>query len=91
MLYAGVEQNELVAVLCRIEREILEFHRTAVEPHQMTLLSEYRCELVHNSAVHSAVVVLCALADSGKFEFVYSVAEEFVECECECTFKSCGR
>ena len=91
MLYAGVEQNEFVAVLCRVEREIFEFHRTAVQPHKIALLAEYGSKLVHNAAVHTAVVVLGALSYSCQFEFVYSVAEKLVESESKSTFKRCGR
>ena len=44
--------------------------------HQMVFLAEHAGKLVHYSAVHAAVVVLGALADTGKLELVDAVAVE---------------
>ena len=60
VLHAGVEQNELVAL--GVEGEVFEFTRAAVEAHQLAFLTEHRSELVHDTAVHTAVVVLRSLA-----------------------------
>ena len=87
MLDARIEENELIAMLFGIEREVLEFHRAAVQTHEVAGLSEHRSELVHDAAFHAAVVVLCALTDAGKLEFVDSEAEKLIESERECAFK----
>ena len=78
-------------MLLGIEREILEFHRTAIQTHEIAGLSEYRSELVHDAAFHAAVVVLGALTDSRKLELVDSEAEKLVKSECECAFKGSRR
>ena len=50
----------------------------------MIFLAEYTGKLVHDTAVHAAVVVLCRLADTGELELVDRVAvEEVVEGEGE--------
>ena len=85
VLDAGVDQDQLVTL--GIEGEVLVFQGFAVETDKGALLSEYGSELVHNAALHAAVVVLCALADLGKFELVDIVAKDVVEGESEGTFK----
>ena len=87
MLNFGVEEHEGVTV--DVEGEIFKFHRTAVETHQMVFLAENGCELVHDTAVHAAIIVFGRLADAGEFEFVDGVAvEEVVKSESEAAFKS---
>jgi hypothetical protein len=54
----------------------------------MSRLSEYGSELVHDTALYTYVVVLCALADAGKLEFVDTECEKLVERERECAFES---
>ena len=88
MLYAGIHEHELVAL--GIEGEILVLKSFAVEADEAAFLSEDRGELIHDTALYSAVVVLRALADLGEFELVDTVAEEFVQRECEGAFEGCG-
>ncbi len=58
----------------------------------MAFLAEHAGELVHDAAVHAAVVVLGALAYLGELEFVDGVAvEEVVECEGEARLQGCRR
>ena len=58
----------------------------------MVFLAEYAGKLVHDAAVHSAVVVLGALTYAGEFEFIDAVAvEKVVESEGEATFECCRR
>ena len=76
MFHAGVDKNELVAF--RIEREVLVLQGFAVEEDEAAGLTEARSELVHNAALHAAVVVLGALADLGEFELVDGPAVEQV-------------
>ena len=78
-------------MLFRIEREVFEFHRTAVKSDEIAGLSEYRSELVHDSALHAAVIVLCALTDARKLELVDSEVKEIIEGISESAFKSCRR
>ncbi len=74
-----------------VERIVFIFHRAAVEAHQMVFFAEHAGKLVHYSAVHAAVVVLGALADTGKLELVDAVAvEHIVDSESKAGFE-CGR
>ena len=67
------------------------FERTAVETHQIALLSEHACKLVHYATVHAAIIMFGALADSGKLEFVYIiVVEQVVYGKCEAALQ-CSR
>ena len=77
MLHARIEQDEFVAF--RIEREIGIFQRAAVQTDQVALLAEHRSELVHDAAVHAAVVVFGGLADLRQLEFVDPAAVEIVQ------------
>ena len=78
MLDFGIDEHEFVAV--GLEWEIFKFHGTAVETHQIVLLAEDRCKLVHDAAVHAAIVVFGRLTDAGELEFVDGVAvEQIVE------------
>ena len=77
VLHARVEQDEFVAF--RIEREIGIFQRAAVQTDQVTLLAEHRSELVHDAAVHAAVVVFGGLADLRQLKFVDPAAVEIVQ------------
>lgn len=89
VLYFGVKQYELVSV--SLEGEVFKLHRAAIKAHEVVLLAEYGSELVHDSAVHSAVIVFGRLADAGELEFVYRVAiEKVVEGESEAALKSGG-
>ncbi len=67
-----VDKHQLVAV--DAEGEVFKLERAAVETYQTVLLAEYRCKLVHNAAVHTAIVVLGRLADFGQFKLLDSVA-----------------
>ena len=82
MLHHGVNKHEPVAV--DAEGEIFVLKRTAIETYEAVLLSEHGCELVHNAAIHSAIVVLGGLTDLGKLEFLNGVAvEKVVQGVCE--------
>ena len=59
MLDHRVEQHETVAV--GLEGEVLELTTATVEAHQTTCLAEDRGELVHDTAFHATVIVLCSL------------------------------
>ena len=89
VLYAGVEQHEAVSL--GIEGEVLVLQRLAVEADKLALLAKARCELVHDAAVHAAVVVLGALANAGKVEAAEAVAVKVVDCKGEAAFKCCRR
>ena len=41
MLHARVQEDELVAVLLRVEREIFKLHRAAVQAHEVAGLAEH--------------------------------------------------
>ena len=84
-----IEQHELVTD--GIEGEVFELHRTAVEPHQTTLLAEDRGELVHDAALHAAVVVLGRLTDACQFELVDPQRIEVVERKGEGRLQRCRR
>ena len=62
-----------------MEREVLVFHRLAVQADEGPLLAEQGGELVHDAALDAAVVVLGHLADPGQFELVDAVAENLVQ------------
>ena len=81
MLHAGIQQDE--AVSFRIEWEVFILQSLAVQADEAALLAEAGSELVHNSALDSAVVVLGALAYTGELELVDAVAEEVVQRECK--------
>ena len=57
----------------------------------MTSLAVYRCELIHNTTLNTAVVMLCALTDTGKLKLLDAEVIEFVECEGKSTLKGCRR
>ena len=59
MLHYRVEQHETVAI--GLEGEVFELARTAVETHQTACLTEDRGELVHDTTVYTAVVMLGSL------------------------------
>ena len=89
MLHAGVNENELVSGSLRVEWEVLVLQCLAVQADEASLLSEHGCELVHDAAVHTAVVMLGGLSDLGKFELVGHIVEEIVQSICECALKGC--
>ena len=71
-----------------VEGEVFKLHGAAVETHEVAFLAHYRCKLVHDAAVHAAVIMLGRLTDACKFEFIYLVVvEEFVDSECEARFE----
>jgi ATP-binding cassette subfamily B protein len=55
VLYTRIQKNELVANW--LEGEIFELAAAAIETHEATLLTEYTCKLVHDTAVYTTVVV----------------------------------
>ena len=88
MLYYRIQKHKSVAL--RMERIIFIFHGLAVQSHEISGLSEYGSELVHDSAFHSAIVMFCRLAYTCKFEFVYIAVEQIIQGKCVRTFKCCG-
>ena len=55
----------------------------------MVFLSEYRCELVHDTTFHTAIVVFGRLSDTSEFEFVdLAVVEHIVQRESIAALKS---
>ena len=68
MFHLAVEQHQLVAL--GMEGEIGVLQRAAVEAHQAVLLAEHAGKLVHDTAVHAAVVMLGALTDLGQLKLV---------------------
>ncbi len=90
MLHPRVDKHKLVAV--ELEGEILELTRAAVEAHQIVLLAVAACELVHDAAVHAAIVVLRALTDTGQLHAVeLIVVEQIVERKCKAALQSSRR
>ena len=79
VLHARIDEHQPVAL--RIEREVGVLQRAAVQPDQVALLAEHRGELVHDAAVHAAVVVLGGLADLRQLELVDAAAAEVVQRE----------
>ena len=77
VLHARIQQNQLIAL--RVEREVGVFQRTAVQTDQVAFLAEHRGELVHDAAVHAAVVVLGRLADLRQFELVDTAVIEVIQ------------
>ena len=77
MLHARIEQDEFVTL--GVEREIGILQRAAVQADQVALLAENRSELIHDAAVHAAIVVLGGLADLSQFEFVDAQRIEVVQ------------
>ena len=60
MLHLAVQQHQAIAI--GLEGEVLELAAAAVEAHQTASLAEDRGELVHDTAVDAAVVVLGSLS-----------------------------
>ncbi len=82
-----VYQHQCVAV--ELEGEVFVLHRAAVKDASGSLFAEYGCELVHDAAVHAAVIVFGALTDFREFEFVdLVVVEQVVHGVCKAAFKS---
>ena len=77
VLHARIEQDEFVTL--GVEREIGILQRTAVQTDQVALLAENRSELIHDAAVHAAIVMLGGLADLRQFEFVDAQRIEVVQ------------
>ena len=89
MFYARIHEDKLVSGLDRIKWEIFVFQCLAVKTDKATLLSENRSELVHDAAVHAAIVVLSGLSDLGKFELVDHIVEQIIERIGESAFQCC--
>ena len=77
VLDAGVDENKFISF--RLEGEVFVFQGLAVEADATALLAEDGGELVHDTALHAAVVVLGGLADLGELELVDSVLEDIIE------------
>ena len=56
----------------------------------MSGFSEYRSELVHDAAVHAAIIMLRGLSDFCQLELIDSKLEQIVKGKGVCTFQ-CGR
>ena len=54
------------------------FKRAAVKTHEISGFAEHRCKLVHNAAVHSAIVVLGRLAYQRKLKLVDLIGIEHI-------------
>ena len=74
-----------------LKGEVLELHCGAVEAHQVAGLAEKRGELVHDAALHAAVVVLGGLPDAGQLELVDAEVQQVVECKGESALQGCRR
>ena len=57
----------------------------------MTCLAEKRGELVHDAALHAAVVVLRGLTDAGQLELVDAELQQIVEREGKSALQGCRR
>ncbi len=88
VLYAGVNENQFVAL--GMEGEVLVFSGFAIEADKGAFLAENGSELVHDAALYTAVIVLCALAYLCKFKLLYLVVPDIVKGICEGAFKGCG-
>ena len=89
MFHLRVEQHQLVTL--GVEGEVFEFARTTVEPHQLACLTEDAGKLVHDAALHAAVVVFRSLSGQHHVplrDFV--LTEEIVQRKGETAFQ-CGR
>ena len=78
MLHYRVNEHQLVAH--GLEGEVLELAAAAVETHEASLFAENAGKLVHDTAVHAAVVVLSGL--TGQYHIPLRhlvVAEEVVQ------------
>ena len=91
MLDTAVDQHQRIACRLRIEGEVLVFKGLAVEADQIAGLAEAGRKLVHDAALHAAVVMLRALTDLGQLELVDPVGIELIDRERERALKGCGR
>jgi len=64
-----------------VEREVGKLHRPAIQPHQTSRLAENRGELIHDAAIHTAIVMFGRLADPRQFEFVDATVVKLVQCK----------
>ena len=87
MLHAGIDEHQLVAH--GVEGEILVFSGFAVEADEGTFLTEDGGKLVHDAALHTAVIVLRALANLSQLELLYSVAVDLIDGIGKYAFQGC--
>ena len=85
MLYAGVNENQLVTL--GVEREVLVLSGFAVEADKGAFLTEDGSKLVHDAALHAAVIVLCALAYLCQLKLLNLVVPDIVDGICKGAFK----
>ena len=78
VLHAAVHQDELVAL--GMPGEVFDFTTAAVHTHQVTGFAKAADCLVHDATVHTDVLVLCALTDTGQFHAInLATTEEVVD------------
>ena len=77
MLYTAVDQNQTIAL--RMPGEILVFATAAIQTDQAAVTTEYRGKLVHDTALHTTIVVLGCLTDLGQFIFLDTQIEHVVQ------------
>ena len=87
MLYAGISQHDLIPY--RVKRIVFVLQSFTIQPYELSLAAEARCELLHYTAFDSAIIVFGILAYAGKFEQVESIFKKIVQPECEAAFQ-CG-
>jgi hypothetical protein len=88
MFYYRVNEYQLIAY--GVEGEVLKLTATAIEAHQVARFTKYGSKLVHNATVHTAIVMLSALSDSGELKFLNRVViEQVIDSKSEARLKGC--
>ena len=88
VLYATVDENELISF--GIPGEVFVLTATAVKTKQSTLLAKNADGLVHDTAVHTNILVFCALTNLSEFHLLnLVVAEQIVQSESISALESC--
>jgi hypothetical protein len=81
MLDAAVDEQQTIAL--RIEGVLFVLEALTVEAKELASLTEDRSELVHDTALHTAVVVLGSLTDLRHVPLREAEREEIIKCEGE--------
>ena len=90
MLNFGIKQHQFVAFW--VEREVLEFSRTAIQTHKFAFLTKYTCKLVHNTTVYTDIFMLCSLSGESQIPFGnFIVTKKVIKRKCETTLQSSRR
>ena len=87
MLNAGIQQHELIAF--GIKGIVLKLTATAIQAHQLACLSEDAGKLVHDSAIHTAIVMLCGLTGKNNVPLRnFILSEQVIQSASETAFHS---